>query len=108
MNAGHERLPDVNEEEQVAWIAERTGLAEEVVAKVLKLEFEYMIGVGIVDDPDHEFRYYKRDELVGSPHVVDTGALARDSQKLLGVSSEVARPVFESEHEFLKMRGLTE
>jgi hypothetical protein len=54
-----------------------------VVGRVIGLEFEYMVGVGIVDLPDYEFQFYSRDQLAGSPQVVDTEVVARDAERLL-------------------------
>lgn len=78
----------------------------DVVGAVLDLGFEYMIGVGIVDLPDHEFEVYTRDELRGASQVVDCDQLAVDAEERLGIMSEVATRIFEKESEFLEMRGL--
>lgn len=103
-----ESLPHVHEEGQVAWIAEHADLPANVVGRVIGLEFEYMIGVGIVVLPDHEFQFYSRDQLAGSPQVVDTEVVAADAERLLGIPSEVALRILDFEGEFLKMRGLTD
>ncbi len=107
MSEDYEQAPNINEEGQVAWIAEHADLPADVVAKVLDLEFEFMVGVGIVDLPDYEFRYYTREQLAGSPHVVDTEMLARDAEQVLGIFAEVARQIYDTEQKFLEMRGLS-
>jgi hypothetical protein len=78
-------LPHVHEEGQIAWIAEHADLPADLVGRVIGLEFEYMVGVGIVDLPDYEFQFYSRDQLAGSPQVVDTEVVARDAERLLGI-----------------------
>ncbi len=92
---------------QAAWISEHADLPLEVVRLVLDLEFEYMVGVGIVDDPNRGFRYYSRDDFGTASSDVDTDKIAQDAQRLLDVDSGVAERIFETESAFLRMRGLT-
>ena len=95
-----ESPPHVHEEGQVAWIAEHADLPADVVGRVIELEFEYMVGVGIVDLPDYEFQHYTRDQLAGTPQVVDTEVVARNAESLLRIPSEVALRIFDFEGDF--------
>jgi hypothetical protein len=96
----------INGEGQTLWIAEQLDLPAGVVEAALDLEFEYMVGVGIVDIPDYEFEIYSREELGGASDVVDIDRLASDAEERLGIMREIAAPIFEKETEFLEMRGL--
>ena len=100
-------MDHIDADEQSAWIAERTGVPEADVQAVLDLEFEFMIGVGIVEGAnDYQLRHYSRDELTSLPPEVDIQRLAQDAETRLGIPEAVAHKVFEAEFEFLKMRGL--
>ncbi len=83
-------------------------MPQRIVEQVLDLEFEFMIGVGIVQVPDHEFRYYSPEELQHVGNVVDTERLAQDAERFFTIPAEVALLVFDAEYQFLKMRGLAE
>ncbi len=98
----------INAEGQAAWVSEHTDLPQRIVEQVLDLEFEFMIGVGIVQVPDHEFRYYSPEELQHVGNVVDTERLAQDAERFFTIPAEVALLVFDAEYQFLKMRGLAE
>ena len=100
--------PELDAAEQAAWISEETSLSRDVVDQVLELEFEYLVGVGIAQVPDHQFRYYSPDELESSGDVVDVERLARDAERLLGIPPETALQVFEAEHRFLQSKGLAD
>lgn len=108
MSEDYENAPHVDADGQAVWIAEHADLPSDVVAKVLDLEYEFMIGVGIIDSPDHEFRYYTRNQLEGTPHVVDTELLAQDAEQVLGIMAEVARKIYDTEQKFMEMRGLSD
>ncbi|MDQ3660160.1 MAG: YbjN domain-containing protein [Actinomycetota bacterium] len=96
----------VDQEGLIAWISEQTEILATVVAPVLELEFEYLVGVGIVEDPGYEFRYYSPERLAGKSKVVDTESLAQDAERMLGILTETAEAVYEAETRFLKMRGI--
>ncbi len=98
----------IDAEGQTAWIAEHADLPQATVAAVLELEFEYMIAVGIVDVPGHEFHYYRPDELSDAPPEVDCDRLAQDAELILGIPTETANKVFDTESQFLQMRGLVD
>jgi len=91
---------------QIAWIAEHTDIPRGTVAAVLELEFDYMVSVGIIDEPRYELSYYSPTKIRGAPNVVDTDLLARDAERFLGIPTETASKVFDAESEFLQMRGL--
>lgn len=89
-----------------AWVSEHTDLPRDVADQVLGLEFEYMVGLGIIDEPGFDFRYYSRDDFVSESSYVDTDQIAQDAHRFLEIDVEVALQIFEAETEFLKMRGL--
>lgn len=103
---GRESAQVVDTDGQAAWVSEHTDLPLDVVEQVLGLEFEYMVGVGVVDDPTFDFRFYSRDDFKGTSRMVDTDQIAQDAQRLLNVDPDIAKRIFESESEFLRMRGL--
>lgn len=103
---GRESAQVVDTDGQAAWVSEHTDLPLGVVEQVLELEFEYMVGVGVVDDPAFDFRFYSRDDFKGTSRMVDTEQIAQDAQRLLNVDPDVAKRIFDSESEFLRMRGL--
>jgi hypothetical protein len=94
----------VDEDGQVAWIAEHADIESDYVRQVLALEFEYMVGAGIITGvDDFTFGVYEPAELRGASKVVDTDRLARDAEERLAIPKEVADKVFEHELAFLKM-----
>jgi hypothetical protein len=100
-------LEYVDEDGQVAWIAEHADIESDYVRQVLALEFEYMVGAGIITGvDDFTFGVYEPAELRGASKVVDTDRLARDAEERLAIPKGVADKVFEHELAFLKMRGL--
>jgi GTP pyrophosphokinase len=99
-------LPQVDADGAAVWIAEHADIPPRVVRLVLDLEWEFMVGVGIVDEPDHEFAWYHPDGLAALPAVVVEEDLVADARRLLGVRPDVAQAVFEREREFLRLRGL--
>ena len=97
----------VDQEGLIAWISEQTEIPSTVVAPVLEeLEFEYLVGVGIVEDPGYEFRYYSPERLAGKSKIVDTQKLVQDAEQMLGTATETAEAIYEAETRFLKMRGI--
>lgn len=100
--------PTVHVEGQAAWIAEHVDVAQEVIEQVLDLEFEFLVGVGIVDDPTYNFRYYSVEELEDAERVVDPERLSRDAERILGIPVDLAAQIFEAEYQFLRMRGLAD
>jgi hypothetical protein len=88
----------------VAWVCEHSDVDADAARAVLDVEFEYQVGVGIVDDPDFEFRYYTRAELVDRPRHVDTQEIARDAERLAGVPYEVGLEVTDWELDYLEHR----
>lgn len=97
----------VDAEGQALWISEHLDLPLQVVEAVLAIEFEFMVGVGIVDLPGYNFEIYEAGELQGESQVVDVERLAKDAETMLGIMSEVARLILEKESDHLAMRGLT-
>jgi hypothetical protein len=75
---------------------------------VLAVELEFMAGVGVGRPPvNYRFTWYKPDELAGEPQgCVDTARIARDVERLTGIPASVADRIFESELDFLQLRGL--
>lgn len=103
-------LPYFSHPMQAAWIAEHGDLPRDQVDAVLSVEWEYMVATGIAQKPpgttDWEFRYYRRDELIGAPHVLDTLRIAQDAERLAGVPREIGLAVLDVELRFLQLRGL--
>lgn len=100
-------MQHVDEDGQVAWIAEHADIESDYVRQVLALQFEYMVGAGIITGvDDFTFGVYEPAELRGASKVVDTDRLARDAEERLAIPKEIADRVFEYELAFLKMRGL--
>lgn len=88
------------------WISEQLDLPLEVVEAVLTIEFEFMVGVGIIDLPNVELLTFSREELRDAPPIVDTDQLAVEAEQRVGIMSEVALQILNKEFEFLEMRGL--
>ena len=97
----------IDAEGQALWISEHLDLPLGVVESVLALEFEFMVGVGIIDLPAHVFEIYVRDELLNEAPVVDHERLGADAEQRLGIMKEVAVRILDKELDFLEMRGLT-
>jgi len=70
----------VNQEGLIVWISEQTEIPQAVVDPVLELEFEYLVAVGIVDEPGYEFAHYSPERLAGESKVVDCQRLAQDAE----------------------------
>ena len=97
----------VNAEGLELWISEQLDLPRDVVEAVLMLEFEYMVGVGIIEMPDYEFQLFRSDELQQAPRgEVDIDLLAQTAEEKLGIFSETALSILHKETDFLQMRGL--
>jgi hypothetical protein len=94
------------------WIAEHVGIERSTVADVLKLEFEYMIGIGLArpespDDVDYQFEFYDPIELLRERRgYVDCERISQDVERLLGIPAELANTVLNAELDYLRMRGL--
>lgn len=94
------------------WIAEHLGIDRSTVAGVLKVEFEYMIGIGIArpespNDVDYHFEFYDPIELLREPpRFVDCKRVSEDIERFLGIPSELANTVLDAELDYLRMRGL--
>ena len=98
----------VDAEGLALWISEHLDLPLQTVEAVLALEFEFMVGVGIVDLPDYTFEIYRPDDFDGESRVVDIERLAKDAEAKLGIMREVAKKMLEKESDYLEMRGLIE
>jgi hypothetical protein len=94
------------------WIAEHLAIDRRTVAAVLKVEFEYMIGIGIArperpDDVDYQFEFYDPVDLLREPpRYVDCERISEDVEGFLGIAAELANCVLNAELEYLQMRGL--
>ncbi len=105
-------LPYVDGVGLAAWVAEHTDLPLDVVASVLQVEFEYMIGVGLVSsDPPgahYELVYYATGELddVRGTRRFDTDRFTRDAERFTGVGLETIDRIVASEIEYLHLRGI--
>lgn len=98
----------VDWEGQSAWIAEHMDLPRATVDLVLLVEWELMIGVGIVtvlDGSEWDFQIYDPVLLAAEPNVVVTSRIAEDAAERFGLSFEEAHRVLEGELAFLQMRG---
>ena len=79
---------------------------------VLQVEFEYMIGVGLVSsDPPgahYELVYYATGELddVRGTRRFDTDRFTRDAERFTGVGLETIDRIVASEIEYLHLRGI--
>lgn len=93
-------LPEVNDGDMAARIAEHVDATGEQVATCLTIEEEFMAAVGIMrteaNDP-WPYRYYplaERLAMVGAPQVVDTKVLGEDCERLAGVPAAIAWEVY--------------
>lgn len=100
----------VDADQQAAAIASRLGLPAEQVAKVLEVEFELLILLGIVAAPGYLFRFYPADERVSMipSDCLDVIRVARDAERLAGVPVSVAARILEAETADLAERGLAD
>ena len=96
----------VDAEGQALWISEQLDLPVGVVEAVLALEFEFMVGVGIIELPEEDLRLFTREELRHRSPVVDIEELSLEAEDRIGVFCEVAKMVLIKESEYLEMRGL--
>lgn len=96
----------IDAEGQALWISEHLDLPLQVVEAVLALEFEFMVGVGIIDLPNYGFEIYEPEELRAREPIVDVQALSTDAEEKLGIMCEIAASILEKESDFLEMRGL--
>lgn len=96
----------INEDGQVAWIAEHADLDEPTVRAVLELEMDYLFVKGIARRAGYTPRYYSSSDDLGPPNVLDTEMVADDAEQKLGIRREIAKLVLLTELQFLEMRGL--
>ena len=98
----------IDSDDQNAFIVERTGVDLTTVQTVMRVEFEYMAAVGLIDGPVGQWRYYAPDQLQGSDPIVDIDRLATDAERLAGVPAAIALEVFSAELEYLRLKGIAE
>lgn len=113
-------IPQVANEDVVAWITEHLDTDAPTARTVLEMEFEYLAGVGLAFHdcglwtdqmcPHFSPRWYSRDQLdrMGRSGVVDLDSLASDAQRLAGISAELALAILDAEIEYLADRDLVD
>lgn len=96
----------IDQAEMNSLIADRLGIDISVVDDVMDLEAEFQVGVGIIDDPDHEFRYYDPATLANYGNAIVVADLAADAARFLDVPFDVAEAVLAAETDELADAGL--
>jgi hypothetical protein len=96
----------IDTDDQNAFIVEHTGVDLTTVQTVMRVEFEYMAAVGLIDGPVGQWKYYAPDQLQGADPIVDVDRLATDAQRLAGVPAAIALEVFSAELEYLRLKGI--
>ena len=96
----------IDSDDQNAFIVERTGVDLTTVQTVMRVEFEYMAEVGLIDGPVGQWRYYAPDQLQGADPIVDIERLAIDAERLAGVPAAIALEVFSAELKYLRLKGI--
>ena len=87
-------------------IADRLGVDVSVVHDVMDVEAEFQVGVGIIDDPEHEFQYYDPATLAGQGHAIVVVDLAADAARFLDIPFDVAEAILDAETDELVEAGL--
>ena len=117
-NLPPDSAPYVADEDLLAWITERVDVDSATARIVLAVEFEHMVGAGILshDCPswagfgcDHFVpEWHSREQLgaIGGQAIVDPARVAIDVEALTGISADLAIAVFEAEIKYLAYRGL--
>lgn len=98
--------PVIESDEMVVWITHQTGWPPAVVELCLELEHDFMVAIGLVEDPDHVPMVYAAEDWAGSSPEVDDDKLADDAAVHLGVSRPAAADVFAHRMAYLSLHGL--
>ena len=96
----------IDTDDQNAFIVEHTGVDLTTVQTVMRVEFEYMAAVGLIDGPVGQWKYYAPDQLQGADPIVDIDRLAIDAERLAGVPAAIALEVFSAELKYLRLKGI--
>jgi hypothetical protein len=96
----------IDTDDQNAFIVEHTGVDLTTVQTVMRVEFEYMAAVGLIDGPVGQWKYYAADQLQGADPIVDIDRLATDAERLAGVPAAIALEVFSAELKYLRLKGI--
>jgi hypothetical protein len=96
----------IDTDDQNAFIVAHTGVDLTTVQTVMRVEFEYMAAVGLIDGPGGQWKYYAPDQLQGADPIVDVDRLATDAERLAGVPAAIALEVFSAELEYLRLKGI--
>ena len=99
-------MHSIDSDDQNAFIVEHTGVDLTTVQSVMRVEFEYMAAVGLIDGPVGQWRYYAPDQLQGADPIVDIDRLATDAERLAGVPAAIALEVFSAELKYLRLKGI--
>ena len=96
----------IDSDDQNAFIVEHTGVDLTTVQTVMRVEFEYMAAVGLIDGPVGQWKYYAPEQLQGVDPIVDINRLAIDAERLAGVPAAIALEVFSAELKYLRLKGI--
>jgi hypothetical protein len=96
----------IDSDDQNAFIVEHTGVDLTTVQTVMRVEFEYMAAVGLIDGPVGQWKYYAPDQLQSVDPIVDIERLAIDAERLAGVPAAIALEVFSAELKYLRLKGI--
>jgi hypothetical protein len=98
----------IDSDDQDAFIVEHTGIDLATVRTVMRVEFEYMAAVGLIDGPVGQWKYYAPEQLQGADPIVDVDRLAIDAERLAGVPAAIALEIFDAELKYLRLKGIAE
>jgi hypothetical protein len=113
--------PVVDPEALVEWIADRHEIDSAVVSRVLEIEYEFMVGVGLVSEQligadafeveiearhGWKWQFYDPSELAPEPAFVDAERIARDAERLADIPFETALEILSAEIDYLEAQGL--
>lgn len=99
----------IDPEDVAEWIAAQLEVDKQVVEAVLGLEEEFQMAVGMIEaGPDTTFEHYDPVLLRGGPHEIDGNQLADDTERFLGISSEVAGDVLDAQMDYFVEVGLVD
>ncbi len=104
-----EDIVEIDPADQRSWICAQTGHSPEIVQTILDIEWEYMVGVGLVDGlPNEEFVFWFYDKtfLATAPKCVEPDLIAEDIEKYLKIPCIVSDEVFLAELRYMANLGL--
>jgi hypothetical protein len=113
--------PVVDPEALAEWIAQRHEIDRAIVSRVLEIEYEFMVGVGLVSEQltgadgfeveiearlSWDWQFYDPSELAFEPASFDAERIARDAERLASVPLDVAVEILSAELDYLEEQDL--